>query len=366
MIGIFSTHINNTAFEKIKNVLESTFISEGNVVKEFEKELTEKLGCINPVAVNSGTSALHLALILANVTEGDEVICPAQTFVATALTVLQQKAIPVFADIQYETGNICPKSIEKKITAKTKAIVPVHWGGYPCDMDEIIQIAEKYNLIVIEDAAHAPGAEYKGRMIGSISNFTCFSFQAIKHITTGDGGAICCKNQKDSNNAIIKRWFGIDRANSIPSILGERRYDITGLGYKYHLNDYSAALGLTNLEDFKERLEKRRAIARLYRESLKNVTGITLFKEMEDRKSAYWLFGMHVEKRENLIKALKTKGIIASVVHQRIDKNSVFGGIREDLDNQKKFDETQIHIPMHDALTEENVEYIINSIKEGW
>jgi len=365
-IPIFNTYINKNAFEKVQEVLESTFLSEGKVVRTFEEELTKKLGFINPVTVNSGTSALHLALVLANIGEGDEVICPAQTFVATALTILQQKAIPVFADIQYETGNICPKSIEKKVTSKTKAIMPVHWGGYPCDMDEIIQMAEKYNLLVIEDAAHAPGAKYKERMIGSISDFTCFSFQAIKHITTGDGGAVCCKSKEDADDAIIKRWFGIDRTNSKQSILGERQYNITDIGYKYHLNDYSAALGLANLKDFKERLERRRTIAKLYRKNLKDITGITLFKETKDRKSAYWLFGMHVEQREDFIRALKVKGITASVIHQRIDRNSVFGGLREDLVYQKKFDETQIHIPIHDALTDEDVEYIINSIKEGW
>ena len=195
-IPIFNTYIHPSASEKISEVLSSTFISEGEIVKEFEAELCKKLLLKNIVTVNSGTSALHLSLDLSGISEGDEVICPAQTFVASALVILQQKAIPVFADIDYETGNISVESIKKKITNKTKAIIPVHWGGYPCDMDEINLVAKQNNLIVIEDAAHALGATYKSQAIGALSDYTCFSFQAIKHLTTGDGGAITIGDEK--------------------------------------------------------------------------------------------------------------------------------------------------------------------------
>lgn len=365
-IPVFNTYIHPSAFEKVREVLSSTFLSEGRLVKEFEETLTTELGLINPIALNSGTSALHLAVVLAGIQPGDEVICPAQTFVATALVITQERAIPIFADIQYETGNICPKSIEEKITEKTKAIMPVHWGGYPCDLDEIHAVAKKYNLIVIEDAAHAIGATYKGKAVGSISDFTCFSFQAIKHLTTGDGGALCCLNSDSNREGIVRRWFGIDRANSKPSILGERQYDIANVGYKYHLNDYAAALGLANLEGFKERVQQRRKYAQIYDDALGNIAGIQLFERKPDRESSYWLYGFHVEKRENFIGAMKERGITASVIHQRIDRNSLFGGINPELTNQTKFDATQIHIPMHDALTDDNVEYIIDSIKKGW
>lgn len=365
-IPVFNTYIHPSAFDKVQSVLSSTFLSEGKLVKEFEETLTTELGLVNPIALNSGTSALHLAVVLAGVQPGDEIICPAQTFVATGTAILQEKAIPIFADIQYETGNICPKSIEKKITEKTKAIMAVHWGGYPCDMEEIQTIAKKYNLILIEDAAHAIGATYKGKSIGAISDFTCFSFQAIKHITTGDGGALCCLNSEVAKQAFVRRWFGIDRANAQSSILGERQYNIKEVGYKYHLNDYGAALGLSNLEGFKERLQKRRQYAGVYTDALGKVPGIQLWERKPDRESAYWLYGFHVEKREDFIRAMGDRGLTASVIHQRIDRNSVFGGVKPDLANQAKFDETQIHIPMHDALTEENVDYIIRSIKEGW
>jgi perosamine synthetase len=365
-INIFNTYISPYAKEKVSQVLDSTFLSEGKLVKEFENELRSTLGIINPVALNSGTTALHLALVSAGIKPGDEVICPAQTFVASAMVILQENAIPVFADIQYETGNISPSCIENKITNKTKAILVVHWGGYPCDMDEINAIARKHKLIVIEDAAHALGAEYKSKPIGSISEYTCFSFQAIKHLTTGDGGALSCLNDSKTSDAFTARWFGIDRANSLPSVLGERKYDIKNMGYKYHLNDYAAALGLANLVGFHERLKRRSNFASTYKMELSKVPGIKLFTYNSDRKSAYWLFGFHVEKRGNFIKHLKDKGVTASVIHQRIDRNSIFGGIRKDLENQAKFDETQIHIPIHDDLNEEKVEYVVKTIQEGW
>ncbi len=366
MINIFNTYIDKSAFSKLSLILQSTFLSEGKMTKQFEDQLFQKLGLINPIAVNSGTSALHLALDLAGIKEGDEVITTPQTFVATALAILYMKAKPIFVDIQYETGNIDPQTIEKKITKKTKAILIVDWAGYPCDLEEINKIAQKNKLIVIEDAAHALGATYKNQPIGSISPLTCFSFQAIKHVTTGDGGAISCLNNNLARMGFTKRWFGIDRLNSLPSILGERQYDISKIGYKYHLNDYAATLGLANLINFKQRLKKRQKIAYHYQKELIKIKGIKLFNYQKDRESSYWLFGFHVENRENFIKAMRERQIMTSVIHQRIDHNTIFGGKTKNLTNQEKFDQTQINIPIHDALSEQDVNYIISSIKKGW
>jgi perosamine synthetase len=365
-ISFFNTYINPEAFNKVKDVLDSTFLSEGNIVKDFENELHNKLGLINPVAVNSCTSALHLALILAGVREDDEVILTAQTFIATGMVILMQKAKPVFADIQYNTGNIDPISIKEKITSKTKAIIAVHWGGYPCDIDEINKIARENNLKVIEDAAHAIGAVYKNKPIGSISDFTCFSFQAIKHLTTGDGGAICCKNDEDYLHAKRLRWFGIDRLNSKPSILGEREFDVSEIGYKYHLNNFSASLGIANLADIDKILERRLQISDIYRKELKNIKGIQLLNYQNDRKSAWWLFTLLVDNRLNFITKLKEKNIPASVVHLRIDSNTVFGGIRKELVNQARFNNLQVSLPVHSDLKEEDINHIIETIKHGW
>ena len=365
-MDFFTTHISKKAKENVNEVLDSTFVSAGEIAGQFEDALSERLGLVNPVSVNSGTSALHLALAIAGVGPGDEVVLPAQTFVATGLVILMQGATPVFADIQYETGNIDPASIRGKITDKTKAIVPVHWGGYPCDMDEINSIAEEYNIAMIEDAAHALGATYKGKSIGSISRFTAFSFQAIKHLTTGDGGALCCLNKDDYNNAVNRRWFGIDRAKEKNSILGAREFDISEIGYKYHMNNIAAAIGLGNLEDFSEQLSRRRQIASIYRDALHNVPGLKLLDYKEDRESAYWLFTVLVENRVGFVNKLKEHGIPTSVVDFRIDKNTVFNKFRTRLPNQERFDEVQIAIPVHSGLSDDDVAHIINCIKMGW
>jgi perosamine synthetase len=365
-MNFFYTYISPGAKESVNKILDSTFISAGKIAEQFEKELEQNLKLQNVVTVNSGTSALQLGLDVAGIKEGDEVIIPAQTFIATGLSVLTQKAVPVFADIQADTGNIDPMSIKEKITSRTRAIIPVHWGGYPCDMDEINSIAKNFNLKVIEDAAHALGASYKGRPIGTLSDFTTFSFQAIKHLTTGDGGALCCNKTEDFQSAKQKRWFGIDRENSKPSILGEREYDVSELGYKYHLNDYSAALGLANLVDLPTILMRHRFIAGIYSKELFNVPGMTLLKYNPDRQSSYWIFTILVERRVDFIRKLASFGIPSSVVHLRIDKNSVFGGIRKELINQAKFNELQVSLPVHSGLTDEDINNIIKTIKNGW
>lgn len=366
MISFFNTFIDTSASNEIDKVLKSTFLSEGEIVRNFEEDLSLKLGLRNPVAVNSGTSALHLALDAAGVRPGDEVITTAQTFIATGLSILYLGAKPVFADIDYSTGNIDPRSIEKKISKITKGILVVDWAGYPCDYDELRRIAKRYNLQLIEDAAHALGATYHKIPVGNISPYTCFSFQAIKHVTTGDGGAVCCKSKRVADKLRAKRWFGIDRKTAKPSILGERIYNVTEIGYKYHMNNYSAALGIANLKTFKARLKKRREIARQYRRAFEKISGIRLFNYKNDRESSFWLFGFHVEQRDGFINAMKDRGIPTSVVHQRIDRNPLFGGKTKGLVNQEKFDKTQINIPIHDGLDDENVEYIIESIRKGW
>jgi perosamine synthetase len=229
-MDFFRSHVSPQAVELAGEVLRSGWLSEGPMVRRFENELALRLGLERPVAVNSGTAALHLALALGGVGAGDEVLLPAQTFVATGLAVLMQGATTVFADIDLATGNLSVDALRERITPRTRAVIPVHWAGYPCDMDEVNALAEEHGLVVIEDAAHAVGATYRGRPIGAVSRFTAFSFQAIKHLTTGDGGALCCRRAEDARAARARRWFGIDREASEPSELGERIYDIDATG----------------------------------------------------------------------------------------------------------------------------------------
>lgn len=363
-LNFFNTYVAPDASTFVNEALSSTLLSEGKITEQFEQELSNTFGFKNLVTVNSGTSALHLALDLIGLKPGDEVIIPAQTFIATGLAVLYCGATPVFADINYEDGNISVDSVKTKITSKTKAIICVHWGGYPCDLTGLKETIKGTGIKLIEDAAHALGSSYNGQFIGNISDLTCFSFQAIKHLTTGDGGAICVNDPNLYEMAIRKKWFGIDRKHSSMSELGERQYDLKEIGFKYHMNNYAAALGLANLQGYLERLEKRRGIAAFYKSELSGCKELTLFKEDIQHKSAYWLFGFHTLEREKLIKKLKKQNIPSSVVHQRIDRNSIFGGIKKDLVNQANFDKTQLHIPIHDAVSLEIATYITRTIKD--
>lgn len=365
-MNFFHTHISEASIEKATEALRTTFISEGKLVREFEFQLSSGLGLSHPVALNSGTTALHLALLIAGVGPDDEVILPAQTFIATGMVILAERAKPVFCDIDPETGNMCPKSLASKITKKTKAVMPVHWGGYPCDLDKINAICTDSGIAVVEDAAHALGAEYRGKPIGAISRFTAFSFQAIKHITTGDGGGLCCLREEDEKDARIRRWFAIDRANSQPSILGERLYDADRVGYKYHMNDLAAAVGLGNLQDFPKIKARLAEIAATYRQNFADIDGIRLLRQEPDRVSGHWLFTIRVQRREDFIRALACRGVPTSVVHLRIDKNSIFGGSRTDLPGQAIFNEEQVSLPIHYGLSDADIEQVLDAIKSGW
>lgn len=365
-ISIFRPYVTQKACDRAAQVLASGWIGQGPVVKEFERMFEQKLQVSYAVAVNSCTSALHLALSCVGVSAGDEVITSAQTFMATSHVILQNSARPIFGDVQYLTGNLDPGDIERRITERTKAIIPVHWGGYPCDMDEIHSVAKRYQLSVIEDAAHAIGATYHGQPIGSLSRFTCFSFQAVKHLTTGDGGMLTAHNLADYKKAMRCRWFGIDRDRRRPSVLGEPQWDVSEVGFKYHMNDIAAAIGVEHLADIDIILDQRRRFARIYREGIGTVSGITLFEAQPDRESAFWVFDIHVENRDEFIRMLKSKGVEASVVHQRIDRNSVFGGLRHDLPMLEKFNKSHVALPIHNGLLEQDIHYIVKCVREGW
>jgi len=364
-MDFFDVGISAKARRNVMECLDSGFISEGERVKEFEAALAS-LGLGNPVAVNSGTSALHIALQAAGAGPGDEVIIPAQTSVATGMAVLMAGAEPVFADIDPGTGNISPDSVRRMVTGRTRAVIPVHWAGYPCEMDELAEIASESGLFVLEDAAHALGAKYKGRPVGSLSRFTAFSFQAIKHCTTGDGGAVCCTDEADSDLVRELRWFGIDRRRSEPSVLGERQFDITRVGYKYHMNDFAASMGLGNLEELPRSLAWRRRIGASYMKGLSGVPGVTLLECRNPGEHAFWLFSMLVEDREGFIRMMKDEGIPVSVVHQGIQKYSVFGGCRGEFEGQRVFDERHIALPVHPSISDEDCGRIVDRIRHGW
>lgn len=366
-IAMFKPYVSEAAIPLVTKVLRSGWIGEGPKVKEFEKALCRKFDFKYALALNSGTAGVRLALALAGVGPGDEVITTPQTCTATNTAILEQFAIPVFADIQYLTGNLDPFDIEKRITPQTKAIICVHWAGYPCDLDEIHAVAQKYKLPVIEDGAHALGAVYRGSPIGTISDYTMFSFQAIKQLTTADGGLLTLIDEDKYHAGRRRRWFGIDRDNRrVREEDGYAVWDQAEVGYKYQMNDVAAAIGLGNMTEIDRLLEERHAMVAFYREWLRDVPGVTLFERAIDRESGDWLFTIHVERRGDFRRMMSSKGIDTGVAHIRNDVHPVFGGRRDDLPITDRYEKTHISIPLHNHLTYEDVTRVVEAIRGGW
>lgn len=361
-MNIFDIHVSEKSIELVTEVLHSTWLNEGEYVRQLESGLTETLGLLNPVTVNSCTSALHLSLVCAGVQPGDEVILPPQTFIATGTAILQAHAIPVFADINPNTGNLDPNKIKEKITEKTKAVIPVHWGGMPCNIPAIHAVCD--GLTIIEDAAHALGASIDNKPIGAWSKYTCFSFQTVKFLTAGDGGCITTTDLNVYEELNRRKWFGFDRHRMKRNFEGDRDYLVTELGFKYHMNNITAAIALGNLYDIPERLITRQYIGNRYRTELTNVPGVTLLHLPDNYQHAYWLFTMLVENRKDFIRALADQEIPASVIDRRIDAHPIF--TQTELPGQELFDAKQISIPVHDKLTDDDVDLIIQTIQKGW
>ncbi|MFA6215760.1 MAG: DegT/DnrJ/EryC1/StrS family aminotransferase [Patescibacteria group bacterium] len=363
MITMFWPYMPEEAIKAVSEVLRTRWIGQGPKVDEVENKFSRKFTIPHSVTVYSGTGALHLALRLANVGPGDEVITTPMTCTASNIPILYSGSKAVFADIQKKTMNIDPIDIRQKITPKTKAIMVVHWAGYPCDMAEINAIAKEYNLKVIEDAAHALGAKYQGQYIGAVSDYSCFSFQAIKQITTIDGGMLTMKAEADYKRAKVLRWYGIDR-----EFKGDIywKYQIKEIGYKYHMNDVAATILDIQLDKLGEVLARRKQIADRYLSELKNVSGLTLLERKSDRESGNWLFTLQVEKRDDFQKKLADNEIESHMVHVRNDICPIFAGQRLDLPVMNEVEDKYISIPLHNHLTDDDVEKIIKTIKSGW
>lgn len=363
MINLFYPFIPDEAIREVSEILKGRWIGQGPRVDALEKKFGEKFKINFPVTVNSGTAALHLALRLAGVAEGDEVISTPMTCTATNIPILYSNSKVVFADIQEQSLNIDPEDVKRKITPKTKAIMVVHWAGYPCDMAEINAIAKEHSLKVIEDAAHAIGARYNNQSIGSISDFTCFSFQAIKQITSIDGGMLTAKAEIDYNKAKLLRWYGIDR-----EFKGDIywKYQIKEIGYKYHMNDVAAAILDKQLDILDSILKRRKEISDRYLNGLKSVPGVTLLERKPDRESGNWLFSMYVNRRDDFQKKLAENEIECHMVHVRNDICPIFGGLRQNLPIMNKVENKYVSIPLHNHLTDDEVDKIIKTIKSGW
>lgn len=364
LIRLWSTFIPKEAASEVAKTLKSKWINTGKKEKELREKACKKWRFPYCVAVNNGTSALRASLAILGVGPGDEVISTPFTFIATNTAILEQGAKPVFADIKYEDLNIDPKRIEEKITKKTKAIMVVHYGGNPADLDEIWAIGKKHNLPVIEDAAHALGSMYKGKYIGSKGDVMCFSLQVVKIITSGDGGLIVTTNKSyyDKLRKII--WYGIDKEEKTTNLLDPLPPSFRGdtLGFKYNMNDITATLACVGLDHFGMAAKKRRVIGERYRKELADCPKIKLMRYYEDRKPNYQIFPIHVGNRVRFAKYMRKNNIMVNINNRRNDIYPMFGGLRRDLRMTAKVDQDVVLLPIHADLTEKQVDYIIQKI----
>ena len=360
---LFYPYIPKKSLKILKKTLSTRWIGQGPMVDKFEKKFSDIfLGGKECVSTGSGTDALHLAYLLAGIKKNDEVITPVFTCTATNIPLLYIGAKIKFADVDPKTMNICIASLKRLISKKTKAIVCVHYGGIPCDMSEIRKLAKKYKVKVIEDAAQALGAEYNNKKIGDISDFTTFSFQAIKHITTGDGGMLCIKDSKLVDVAKRMRWFGIDRKKKQ---LGVWENDVKEIGYKYQLTDLGASIGYQGLLDFKKILSHRIKINEIYLKNLsKNPNIICIHDHDRKKKSAAWLFTILTKKKDYLQKKLREKNIETNQVHFRNDKYSIFKKFtkNQNYKNMDKIEDQYLVLPIHTKVSAKDAEYICKLI----
>lgn len=347
----------------IEKTLYSGYIATGEDVYAFEERLGKYIGNPNVISLNSGTAALHIALIMAGVKEGTEVISTAMTAEPTNTTIVLTGAKIVWADVDKDTGLISPEDIENKITSKTKAIMVVHYAGMVCDMDKINIISQKYNIPVIEDTAHAFGAEYDGKKIGSNSKYTCFSFQAIKLMTTVDGGALAIKDATEEEMEMARRlrWFGLSKTVS------RLENDIKYAGYKYSMNNVNAAIGNVQMKSFDQVLSRHISNGIFFDKELSDISDIRLVPYYENTNPAYWLYTLRVEHdRDRFIEKMNDAGITASPLHHRSDTHSVFNESKCQLPGLDDWYSHFVHIPCGWWVTDEIRQKIVDTIKKGW
>lgn len=353
MIDLFWPFVPKEAIEAVSEVLRSRFIGQGPKVEQFEKDFAKLFNLKHVISVSSGSSALDTAYDLVYLKSGDEVISTPLTCTATNLLLLRRGVKIVWADILASTLCIDPVDVKSKLTERTKAVVQVHLGGIKADVG-------KLHIPVISDACQALGI-FTG-------DYTCCSFQAIKHLTTGDGGMIVLNNPGETHRAKLLRWFGIDREKKIANnwqAYKERKmcFDIELPGTKRHMNDIAAAMGIVALRHYHEVIDYRKRLFNIYKEGFKDIDGIKL---VDGNENTYWLATLIVNERDNFARKLFERNIDTNLVQVRNDLYKIFGGKRADLPVLNEIEEKYISIPLGLHVTIEDAEYIVSVIREGW
>jgi dTDP-4-amino-4,6-dideoxygalactose transaminase len=369
-IPLFKLNFGEEEIQAVTDTIRSKWISTGPKCEELEKQFVDMFNVGYAVSISNCTDALHLACILCDIKGGDEVLCPSLTFAASVNCIKYVGAEPVFCDIvSPEHINIDPIDIEKKITPKTKAIIVVHMAGFPAKMNEIMTIARKYNLKVIEDACHGPLSEYRGKKLGTIGDVGCFSFFSNKNISTGEGGMLITNNEDMAKKARLLRSHGMTTMSYQRASGHATSYDIVDLGYNFRMDDIRASIGIVQMKKLKGDLEKRLLVRQRYVERLSKVKGIIVpFTESTEFVSNYIMpivlkdstFG----KRDKVREKLHAAGIQTSVHYPAIHKFSIYKGYKALLPQTEYVTDNEITLPMYASLTDEEIDYIVRTLKK--
>jgi perosamine synthetase len=344
---------------RLEKILYSGMIAEGDAVYEFEDRFLATFGLTCGISMSSGTSALHCALTLAGVGDGDEVITTSMTAEPTNLAILHVGATPVFADVDIDSGNISPESIREKITNKTKAIIVVHYAGIPVRLRDIIEIGKEFGLEVIEDCAHALGAKYEGNSVGSFGDYAIFSFQAIKHMTCVDGGFLIIKDNHKLQQAKKFRWFGMEKG------VDRRSMNVDSVGYKYNFNNVSATIGLAQLDLIDKRISLHIDNGRYFDREIAKISGFEVPRFDLVAEPSYWLYTIFSENSDDVEKLMNGIGVSASKLHRPNHLHSLFSKGSGELVNLGKYYSKMIHIQCGWWLSVSERELIVDALKKG-
>lgn len=367
-IPLFDLNFDGAEEKAVLDTLRSKWISTGPKTNEFENKFASMLSVAHAVALSNCTVSLHLAMRLIGISDGDEVICPSLTFVATVNAIRYVNAIPVFADIKsYDDLTIDPVDIEKKITAKTKAIVVMHYGGFACDMDTIVAISNKYNLKIIEDACHGPLSEYRGKKLGTIGDIGCFSFFSNKNVSTGEGGMLVTNNAEYFERAKLLRSHGMTSLSYERSKGHSTSYDVVDLGYNYRMDDIRASIGIVQLDKLENDLKKRAEVRKMYIEELRKNNDIIIpFMNYKEFSSNYIfpivLKNSTYEKRDAIRNNLAEVGIQTSVHYPAAHRFSIYKDYYRELSVTDYVTDDMITLPMYSGLVQSDMNIITNKL----
>ena len=369
-----SPQIYSEEISEVTDSLEKGWLGTGPKVQRFESDFSDYLGVRNVAAVNSCTAALHLSLLASNLKPGDEVITTPMTFCATINAIIHSRMVPVFADIDPKTLNIDPKEIEKKITKKTKALLIVHFAGMPCDMDAIMYLKKKYNLLLIEDCAHAVETKYKGKKVGTFGDFSCFSFYVTKNVVTGEGGMVVSKSKEGIDRIKIMALHGMSQdAWSRFSDSGYKHYDVVSIGFKYNMMDLQAAIGIHQLKRVEKNWARRAEIWRKYNTAFQDLSVTLPLSVQSSSRHAYHLYTLQIKEaacvtRDAFIVNMHERGIGTGVHYRAIPDHSFYksmlGFKSSDFPVSKSYGDQTVSIPLSPKLSNKDVDYIIYTVQD--